>query len=82
MGVDDPPPAYDSIVGDICAQTDEVREGTMFPGRNVSEQERRHFLGTLDLPPGVQEAILESCSNFPSPPRAEVREKVRGEYRV
>jgi hypothetical protein len=65
MGVDDPPPAYDSIVRDICAQTDEVREGTMFPGRNVSDQERRQFLGTLDLPPGVQEAILESCSNFP-----------------
>ena len=42
MGVDDPPPAYGSIVRDICAQPDELRQGKMLPGgRNVSEQERR-----------------------------------------
>jgi len=69
MGTDPPPPSYETLTGGSLMREISLphvlSQGENNYGRQVSEEQRRAYLATLNLPAGIAEEILQSCRIFP-----------------
>jgi hypothetical protein len=76
MGVEPPPPAYETLTASAgpgpgkglqreISLPDVITSGEANFGRQVSDEQRRQYLATLNLPPGIAQEILHSCRVFP-----------------